>query len=118
LARRLAAVVPAAAAVPLNTVYGVTAATEADARALAAWLNTRWLTALARLRADRARGDYRRFNARIVGELPIPPLASPAWPRLAALGATHTTDDALVADTLELDARDRGLLTGLASDPR
>src|SRR5205809_4822419 len=49
----------------------------ADAAALAALFNSRWLTALARLVADPARGGFRRFNAHVVRGLPIPRSGSP-----------------------------------------
>jgi hypothetical protein len=52
LAREILAVVPPPEIVPLNTVYGIATRTAADAHALAAVLNSRWCTALARLAAD------------------------------------------------------------------
>jgi Eco57I restriction-modification methylase len=110
LARRLTAVAPGPQLVPLNTVYGVATRGQAEAHALAALLNARWLTALARLHADPARGGFHRFNARVVGQLPIPRAAHPGWQALAALGAQRETDDALVADLLELDAADQRAL--------
>ena len=110
LARRLAAVVPATDVVPLNTVYGLAPRTSSDAAALAALLNSRWYTALACLTADPARGGFRRFNARVVRQLPVPPAASPGWSQLASRGACATTDDDLVADLLHLDATDRRAL--------
>jgi hypothetical protein len=110
IARRLTAAVPAPEVVPLNTAYGVVVPDAATAAAIAAWLNSRWLTALARLGADPARGGYCRFNAATVGALPVPPPGAAAWPRLAALGAAHRTDDDLVATILGLDERDRRTL--------
>jgi len=110
IGRRLAACVLDPAAVPLNTLYGVAPREENEAHALAALLNSRWYSILARLRADPARGDYRRFNARVIGQLPIPPAASPVWARLAELGRGRETDDAAVADFLSLDATDRRAL--------
>src|SRR5207244_11347271 len=117
LARRLAAVVPDPEIVPLNTVYGIATRTADDAHALAALFNSRWLTALARLRADPARGGFRRFNARVVRELPVAAAAAPGWPRLAADGARGATDEALVADLLHLDAADRRTLDRAAPAP-
>ncbi len=110
LARRLAAAAPGPEVVPLNTVYGVATRGRGEARALAAFLNARWLTALARLRADPARGGFCRFNARVVAQLPIPRASHPGWDALALLGARGETDDALVADLLELDATDQRAL--------
>ena len=114
VARRLAAAVPAPDLVPLNTVYGIATRTADDALALAALLNSRWLTALARLVADPARGGFRRFNARVVRALPVPAAESPAWRALAAAGARGVTDDAAVADLYNLDASDRRALAPLA----
>ena len=116
LARRLAAVVPDPEVVPLNTVYGIATRTADDAHALAALFNSRWLTALARLRADPARGGFRRFNAQVVRELPVPADAA-TWHALAARGRARETDDAALADAYHLDARDRRALAALAPDP-
>ncbi|MGE5801795.1 MAG: Eco57I restriction-modification methylase domain-containing protein [Gemmatimonadota bacterium] len=110
LGRRLGAVVPPAEVVPLNTVYGIVTRTAADAAALAALFNCRWHSALARLVADPARGGFRRFNARVIGGLPIPPNDSAVWPELANCGARCEPADDLVADALELDGADRRAL--------
>ncbi len=115
LARRLSAVVPDAGVVPLNTVYGIVTRMPDDAHALAALFNSRWLTALARLYADHARGGYRRFNARVVRGLPIPPEDAAVWRKLADQGRHHTADDAAIADFYELDAADQRALD--AADP-
>ena len=117
LSRRLAAAVPDDEPVPLNTAYGVATRTADDACALAAWLNSRWLTALARLRADPARGGFRRFNAGVVRELPVPSADSAAWSALAECGRRRETDDRLVAELLQLDASDQRALERLAPDP-
>ena len=117
LARRLAAALPAADVVPMNTVYGIATRTSSDAAAVAGLLNSRWYTALACLTADPARGGFRRFNARVVRELPVPAAASPGWPRLAADGARGATDEALVAELLHLDAADRRTLDRAAPAP-
>jgi hypothetical protein len=117
VARRLEAAVPAADIVPLNTVYGIATRTGDDALALAALLNSRWLGALAAAGADPARGGYRRFNARVVGALPVPPPGAHVWTRLTQCGRTLTTDDDCVADAFELDAAERRTLGRLAPDP-
>ncbi len=117
LARRLAAAVPSPEIVPLNTVYGIVTRTAEDAHALAALFNSRWLTALARLRADPARGGFRRFNARVVSELPVPPADAPAWRELATLGRRGVSDDNAVAELYHLDASDRRALAAIAPDP-
>ncbi len=117
VARRLEAAVPPADVVPLNTVYGVATRTDDDALALAALLNSRWLGALAALSADPARGGYHRFNARVIGALPVLSAGAPAWERLVVCGRTHTTDDDCVADAFELDPAERRTLGRLAPDP-
>ena len=81
---------------------------------MAALFNSRWLTALARLVADPARGGFRRFNAHVVAGLPIPPLGSPVWAELARRGAAREPADDLVADAFNLDDTDR---RALAADP-
>jgi len=113
LGRRLAASIPEPAIVPLNTVYGIVTRDRDDAVSLAALLNSRWLTALARLVADPARGGFHRFNAGVVRRLPVPAAGAPVWTALAALGARHESADDVVADAFELDERDRRAL-----DPR
>ena len=110
LARRLAAAVPAAELVPLNTVYGIATRDAADAAALAALLNSCWLTALARLVADPARGGFRRFNAGVVRGLPVPTHGSAVWAELARRGKSCEPADDLLADAFELDAADRRAL--------
>lgn len=110
LGRRLAAVVPPRDVVPLNTVYGIATRESSDAAALAALFNTCWLTTLARLVADPARGGFRRFNARVVGGLPVPPRESPVWTELARRGARCEPADELLADVFELDGTDRRAL--------
>ena len=120
LARRLAAVVPDAEIVPLNTVYGIATRSADDAHALAALFNSSWLTALARLRADPARGGFHRFNARVVRALPVPLPADPegaAWRALAAQGRRAASDDVAIAALYQLDARDRRALAALVPDP-
>src|SRR5207247_1311895 len=105
----LAAAVPDDEPVPLNTAYGVATRTADDACALAAWLNSRWLTALARLRADPARGGFRRFNAGVVRELPVPSADSAAWSALAA-----RCRRALLAHAVGLGKSYRALAVALA----
>jgi hypothetical protein len=58
--------------IPLNTCYLIPVDHDAIAHRLAGWLNCTWIRALARLGADPARGGYARFNARVVGALPLP----------------------------------------------
>jgi hypothetical protein len=109
----LSASVPAPHTAPLNTVYGIVTRTVDEAHALAALFNSRWYTALAALRADPARGGFRRFNARVIRILPLPPASHAIWARLAECGRRHEVDDDAVADALHLDARDRKALDGV-----
>jgi hypothetical protein len=117
LARRLAAVVPAREIVPLNTVYGIATRTAEDAYALAALFNSRWLTAVARLYADPARGGFHRFNARVVQGLPVPAADPQVWHALAEQGRQCTSADDAIADLYQLDAADRRALDRAAADP-
>ncbi len=117
LARRLAAVVPDSNVVPLNTVYGIVTRAADDAYALAALFNSRWLTALARLSADPARGGFRRFNARVVRGLPLPPSNPAQWRALADQGRANASDDDAIADMYQLEAADRRALDASAADP-
>ena len=110
LGRRLSAAVPAPDGVPLNTVYGIATRDSADAAALAALFNSCWLTALARLVADPARGGFRRFNARVVRGLPVPAAGSAVWAELARRGHRCESADDLIADAFELDGADRRAL--------
>jgi hypothetical protein len=117
LARRLAAVVPDESFVPLNTVYGIATRAPDDAYALAALFNSRCLTAVARLYADPARGGFHRFNARVVGGLPIPPADPAVWGGLAAQGRCGVADDDAIAGLYQLDAADRRALDRAAASP-
>ena len=118
LARELEAAVAPPEVVPLNTVYGIATPAEDDAHALAALLNTRWCTALARLAANPARGDCRRFTAAVVGRLPLPETDGAVWRALAEHGRRHEPADALVADLYRLDQAERRALVALAPHPR
>jgi hypothetical protein len=118
LARRLEAAVPPVDVVPLNTVYGIATRTADDAFALAALLNSACMGALAHLVADPARGGFRRFNARVIGSLPVPPADSPAWPVLAERGRRASTADDVLTEVLELSSGDRRALAPFVTDPR
>jgi len=90
----------AAAAVPLNTCYVAAFPSREGALAACAVLNSSWATALATVLADEARGGYRRFNARVVGSVPLP-TAGPAFDRLVRLASdAHRGSD---VPTAQLD---------------
>ena len=58
--------------IPLNTCYVIVADTGAQAERLAAWLNSTWIRAVARLGAAPAAGGFVRFNAGTIEGLPLP----------------------------------------------
>lgn len=113
----------AAAPIPLNTCYVSSAPDEPTAFALAATLNSTWIRVLVHLRADEARGGYRRHNTRAMSVVPVPP-DGPARDRLVVLSrhAHHSHDlsqhdlDSAVAEALGLSSATRADLTALADD--
>jgi hypothetical protein len=124
LARRLNALAladdAARSQIPLNTCY-VIAAPDADtALRLAAWLNSTWLRAAARLVAPPAAGGFTRLSARVVGGLPLPDaaLADPALAELARAGAegrnVQPDIDVLAARHLGIGPDAARLLTAVA----
>jgi hypothetical protein len=110
--------------VPLNTCYVSCTADRATALAVALILNSTWAWAIALVTADEARGGYRRINARVAGQMPVP--AGPTRAALATLGAAahrnrHANQDELddaVADALGLPAAGRELLRRFVADHR
>jgi hypothetical protein len=60
--------------------------------------------------ADPARGGFRRFNARVVGGLPMPHPESPVWAELTRRGERREPADDVIADVFELDGADRRAL--------
>lgn len=131
LARRLTAVplsgAAAARLIVLNSCYLVTLPDRESALALAAWLNSTWLRALARARADVASGGFARFNARVVADLPLPRavLHDRRLQALAERGARgeriQEALDAICAEHLALPPAARDLLVttpGVGSDDR
>ena len=105
-----------ATAVPLNTCYVARTADRATALAVAMVLNSTWARAIALVTADEARGGYRRINARVAGQMPVP--AGSTRAALAGIGAAahrnrHADQDQLddaVADALGLPTGGRELL--------
>ena len=120
LSRQLQATQLRPSQIPLNSCYLTVAPTAANAAALCAWLNSTPARGLAVGVADRARGDFARFNARVVGQLPLPDAAKDdeALTRVAVDGAAgREVQDALdriVSSHLGLDDRDRRALRALA----
>jgi hypothetical protein len=58
--------------IPLNSCYVAVAKSAHEAERLAAWLNSTWMRAAARLGAMPASGGFARFNARTIERLPLP----------------------------------------------
>jgi hypothetical protein len=76
-------------AIPLNSCYVALARSDPEADRLAAWLNSSWVRAAARVGAVPAAGGCSRYTARTVGALPLPSsvLADPDLSTLARLAA-------------------------------
>jgi hypothetical protein len=112
-------------ALPLNTCYIAPAPDRDTALVTAGVMNSTWAAALVWVTADEARGAYRRVNARVAGEIPIPH-RSEHFDRLAALSkSAHASGswnqdalDTAVADALRLSADAREALRSLAPNHR
>jgi len=93
--------------------------TGAEAERLAAWLNSTWLRAVARIGAVPAAGGFARFNAQVVAGLPLPDtvLADGRLSRIAregrAGGDVQEELDAIVAQHLGLSASAQNALRGV-----
>ncbi len=108
-------------AIPLNTCYVAAAPDRECALAITATLNSTWSRVHTILSADEARGGYRRINARVASDIPMPyPGAHrKALAELSLHAHKHsnvsTEDlDEAVANALGLSARTRKLLRSLA----
>jgi hypothetical protein len=99
--------------IPLNSCYVVPVREGVLALRLAAWLNSTWCRALAVATADPASGGFARFNARVVGSLPCPPvvLQDDALLALAREGVQGRLQQERLDDQC-------GLLLGLADAER
>ena len=109
--------------IPLNSCYVAPVRTCARAHALAAWLNSTWIRAIARIAAVPASGGFGRFNAQTVERLPLPDgaLADPDLARLARAarsGAAVQNDlDRLVARQLCLSMSAQRALRAVLDSP-
>ncbi len=114
LSRRLQAVVLDRRAhdrsIPLNTCYVIAPSSADLAARIVRLLNSTWLRVLARETAPVASGGYRRYSARVVGDLPIPRCA------LVEPLRAHTLPDIddEIADWLGLTADERNALADLS----
>jgi hypothetical protein len=106
--------------IPLNSCYLTPVASGALALRLTAWLNCTWMRAVATLTADAAAGGFRRFNARVVGGLPLPVTvvddeALTALANAARAGRLLQRDlDDACARHLDLKAEDRDAMAAVA----
>lgn len=104
--------------VPLNSCYVLVLPDDGSALGLGAWLNSTWLRVAARALAERAAGGFARFNARVVGDLPLPAgVLTDARLRALArdgLAGTHVQEelDDICAQHLALSPRERATLAG------
>jgi hypothetical protein len=120
LARQLTAVALTgrrdSGSIPLNSCYVAAVPTAEEAERLAAWLNSRWVGAVARVGAVPAAGGFHRFGAAIVSRLPLPVTvaADAELPALARAGRrgedVQERLDESVARHLGLSPRDRAVL--------
>lgn len=106
--------------IPLNSCYVTPVANGAVALRLTAWLNCTWMRTVAALTAAAASGGFRRFNARVVGGLPLPAtvvgddgLAALANAARAGHLQQRDLDDAC-ARHLDLSPEDRDALAAVA----
>ena len=110
----------AGAAIPLNSCYVSVAPDRDTGLAICAVMNSTLIRALVFATADEARGGYRRVNARIASQVPVPPLdASRQLIRMSAgMQKGDTFDqsklDTVVAEALGLPPTTRDILCRLA----
>lgn len=102
--------------IPLNTCYVMCAPSAAMAGLLACFLNSTWCRTLASQAAPVAAGGFRRFNARVVEELPWPRGARHEVPRgVHPLSpASQVERDECAAEWLGLTRDERHALAELA----
>ena len=110
-------------AIPLNSCYVAAAPDSECALAIAATLNSTWSRVQIMATADEARGGYRRINARVASEIPVPPpgaqrkaLADFSLYAHAHVNVSINDLDKAVAEALDLSASTRKVLRSLASN--
>ena len=110
-----------AALIPLNTCYVAPTRSAAETDRLAAWLNSTWLRAIARLGAVPASGGFHRFTAAVVSRLPLPAavLTDNALLQAARSGRAgepvQESIDEVAAGHLALSTRERAALARLVA---
>ncbi|HZA99103.1 MAG TPA: N-6 DNA methylase, partial [Gemmatimonadales bacterium] len=108
--------------IPLNSCYVAPMSQARHADALAAWLNSSWMAAIARLGAVPASGGFARFNAQVVSRLPLPASVVvdadlSALARLASTGAQVQKElDDLAAKHLGLSSSAQHALRAVLAD--
>ena len=108
--------------IPLNSCYVAPISGPGRAEALAAWLNSSWLAAVARLSAVPASGGFARFNAQVVSQLPLASTALgdaslSSLARLAAKGERVQEElDAVTAKHLGLSSAAQHALRAVLAD--
>jgi hypothetical protein len=86
----------------------IAARSAAQAERITAWLNSTWLRAIALLVAVPAAGGFARFNARTIGQLPLPTTA-PDDSGLSVLAQRGRAGEAVQEELDEIVARHLGL---------
>ncbi|MDH3457780.1 MAG: hypothetical protein OER90_13155, partial [Gemmatimonadota bacterium] len=109
-------------ALPLNSCYIASVRTRMTALAITAILNSSWFAALAAVIASEARGGYRRVNASVVAQLPVPRTQRGLSDLAAVTERAQRNDDislddvdAAVAEALDLSPTVRHELKELGS---
>jgi len=123
LARRLEAAAltgHASAFIPMNTCYVLNAPNGTAACVIAALLNSTWIRALATMRAPLAASGFRRFNARVIENLPFPAgtLEDAALVHVVIGPPSDNASVAIderVAQLLELTPEERNALSEIAA---
>lgn len=108
--------------IPLNTCYAAGHRDATVVHAIATVINTTWTSALVRVTADEARGGYRRLNARVAQQIPLPTTRSSL--ELLALiskqahqgNADRDKIDETVAKVLDLPRSTQDTLRAIAND--
>lgn len=108
--------------VPNQTLYFLDCSSEDEAHALAAFLNSRLVRALALVGAEPAKDDHQRYYGSHVALLPLPPLklGGDEWAQLTALGqrAPLAIDrdaiDSVIRDLLHISTREAAKLIEFA----
>jgi hypothetical protein len=94
--------------IPLNSCYIAPVSGPERADALAGWLNSTWVAAIAKLRAVPASGGYARFNAAVVARLPLPTSAL-VDPHLSAVARAARNGELIQEELDSLTAKHLGL---------